>query len=346
MSNLKELIGDPQSPVFQPCYILWGDEPYFIDEAVSYFENLLPPEEAEFNKTVVYGKDAKLEDILSAARRFPMMAERQVVIVKEAQELDDWRRKDGNDRLDAYLKNPVESTILVFVFKHKKPDGRMSAFKRAKSMKCMFEFKGLKEEALPSWIQNYVAQSRGKEGLATNTIGMSAARLLAEYLGADLKKVTNEIDKMMIVLPQGSEIGLKDIEENVGISKDYNVFELVKALAHKDIKKSNQIFKSFAANTKAHPIQMVLPMMYSHFAKCIVYAGLGAGANQYEAAKACGVSPYFVKDLSITCQNYSAGKLVRIMGYLREADQKSKGLMGNKFTEDSIYKELGFKILH
>ena len=346
MLNLKELVGDPKSPVFKPCYILWGEEPYFIDEAVAYFEQILSPEEAEFNKTVVYGKDGSLEDILSAARRFPMMAERQVVIVKEAQELEDWKRKEGNDRLENYLKNPVETTVLVFVFKHKKPDGRLSAFKKAKSLGGLIEYKGLREQQIPSWVQDYVAAPNSKTGEQTHSISMAAARLMAEYLGADLKKVTNEIDKMKIVLPKGHEIVPADIEKNVGISKDYNVFELVKAFAQKDILKTNRILNYYASNTKLHPIQMVLPMLYSHFSKSIVYAGLPQGVNKFDAAKACGASPYAIDDLSLTCRNYKVSKLIRIIGYLRESDRKSKGLMGNNIDEAAIYKELGFKILH
>ena len=345
MVDLKELVGDVKSPQFKPCYLIWGEEPYFIDEALSYFENkILSESEAEFNKTVLYGRDSKLDMILSTARRFPMMASQQVVIVKEAQELTEWRKKETSEQLEKYVENPVASTVLVFAFKNKKPDGRLSAVKKIKSLGGFIEYKKISERKLPDWIMSYTKSEASGEG--DFTMGEQAAMMMSEYLGADLKKVTNAIEKMKILLPSGTEINKQHIEENVGISKDFNVFEFQKALSSKNVDKSYRVGDYFASNPKANPIQMVLPMLYSHFSKAMIYQSLGQGVNKFEAAKKVGASPYAMDDLSTTARNYSRTKLARIIGYLRESDQRSKGVENASIDTASIYKELIFKILH
>ena len=343
MIDFKELVGDKKNPKFKSCYMLFGEEPFFIDKAIEYFEDeVIKEEESAFNRTVVYGKDAKLDAILEVARRFPMMAERQVVIVKEAQELQDWRKKDRVELLEHYIDHPVESTVLVFAFKGKKPDGRMGAVKKVKKAGALIEYKKKSERQLPDWIISY-AQKQGASGYS---IDQNAALLMAEYLGSDLKKVTNAIDKMKILLPEGSTITIQHIQDNVGISKDFNVFEFQKALSHKDVLKSYQIGHYFASNPKANPIQMVLPLLYSHFSKAMIYQTLGGGINRFDAAKKIGASPYAVDDIAGTAQRFNRTKLARIIGYLRESDQRSKGVDNVSLDIESIYKELIFKILH
>lgn len=324
---------------YLPVYVIHGSEPYFIDQAVHHFEKeVLNEGEREFNLTVCYGRDSKMEDILSAARRYPMMAEKQVIIVKEAQDLPDWKRKDEVEAFGSYVAKPVETTILIFAFKHKKPDGRLKAMQQVKKAGAMFEFNAVRDYQIPGWITDYVKAKN-------YDIEQSAALLLSEYLGSDLRKVVNELEKMMITLPEGTKFNAAHIEANVGISKDYNIFEFQKALGQKNLEKSNRIIHYFNANPKDHPLAMIVPFLYGYFSKAMVYQSLNDRSDS-GAARALRVVPFAVKDYATAAGNFKPRKLERIIAYLRDADARSKGQRNRSVENEFLLKELVFKILH
>jgi DNA polymerase III subunit delta len=324
---------------YLPVYIIHGTEPYFIDQAVHHFEKeILNDAEKEFNLTVCYGRDSLMENILSSARRYPMMAEKQVIIVKEAQDLPDWKRMEEVESFGKYVTKPVDSTILVFAFKHKKPDGRLKAMQQVKKSGAMFEFNAYKDYQLPGWISDYVKQKG-------YNIEQNASLLLAEYLGTDLKKMVNELEKMMITLPEGTKFNTAHIEANVGISKDYNIFEFQNALGSKNIEKSNRIVSYFNANPKEHPLAMVVPYLYGYFTKVMMYQTLDDRSDT-GAARSLRVAPFAVKNYATASKNFKPRKLERIIGYIRETDARSKGQRNKSVGNDFLLKEMVFKILH
>jgi DNA polymerase-3 subunit delta len=264
-----------------------------------------------------------------------MMAEKQVVIVKEAQQLKDIQRFEN------YVKSPQASTILVFCHKYKKIDGRKSVGKILKKTSVMFTSNKLRDYELPDWIKKIVSANK-------MVINPKNTLLLAEYLGADLAKIEGQIEKLKVVLPAGSEITTEVIEKNIGISKEYNIFELQSALAKKDILKAVKITNYFAKNPKSNPMVMTISGLYSYFSKVLgVHVSSNKG-NDNAVAKEIGVHPFFVKEYNLATRNYSPGKLVKIIGYLRDYDLKSKGVNNNAtYTPHSeLMKELMFKIMH
>lgn len=292
----------------------------------------------DFNQSIFYGKDSEISDILDAARRFPMMADRQLVLVKEAQDLAAWRRKDDLARLEAYAENPVPTTVLVFAFKGKKADSRLKAVKLMSRNGVLFLSEKVKDWKLAEWMGNYVRD----EGLQ---IDPQSATLLADHLGNDLKKVVNEINKLKILLPAGSTITPDNIEQHIGISKDFNVFELQNALASKDIGRANRIVNYFEANPKDHPVAMILPVLNGFFSKLFVYHGL-RDKNPASAAREMKCAPFAVKQYAAAARHYNMAKTGRIFGYLREADRKSKGQQNATTTHGMLLREAVFKILH
>jgi len=320
-----------------PVYFLTGEEPYFIDEISDYIEDhILEDQEKDFNLNVIYGGDTTLDQIMTSAKRFPMMAERQVVIVKEAQSLKDWKSKDKTEALARYLDAPLQSTILVFQHKYKKLDGRSQITKDLKKKSIFFEGKKIREDRLPEWITSHVTAKNRK-------IDNGTANLLSEYLGNDLSKVVNALEKLCVLISEGEQITSLHVEKNIGISKDYNVFEFQKALGKMDGLKANKIINYFSANPKDHPLQLILPNLYSYFSKLIKLHRIPAGEN---VARFIGVNPYFLNDYNVAKKNYSAGHLARIIGHLRTADVKSKGVDNPSTPASEILKELTFKILH
>lgn len=336
-----EIIKDLQQKKYKPLYLLHGEEPYYIDLIGNYVEqDLLPDAEKGFNQTVFYGKDADIMTVLGAAKRYPMMADYQVVLVKEAQDMkwgsDDAEKKGINPVL-SYLESPLPSTILVFCYKHGKFDKRKKAFKAIEKNGVVFESASLHDSKVPAWIEGFIIKKGYK-------INQQAVLMLAEYLGNDLSRIANELEKLMLNVAAGAEITLKHIQDNVGISKEYNVFELQAALAKKDAFKANQIINYFEANPKANPIVLVLGNLNNYFSKVLTYHYLKDKSPQ-NLARELGINPYFVKDYEQAARSYNYGKTMQIISYLREYDVKSKGVESNT-GHGELMKELVFKILH
>lgn len=331
--KFEQIMSELRQRQFRPVYFLTGEEEYFIDEISDYIEeNVLQEAEKEFNQTIVYGRDTDMLSIESEAKRYPMMSEYNVVIVKEAQTLKKW------ELLLHYFENPSPTSILVICHKHKKPDGRSSAVKAVKKNAVYFESKSLYENQIAAWIEQRVKE----KGFS---IHPKASLLLIEFLGSDLSKISNEIGKLVINLEKGTEISPKIIEENIGISKDYNAFELNNALGSRDIVKANKIIQYFGKNEKAYPIPAVLPIIYRFFAQLLLFNSLPAG-NPKVAASKMGINPFFLKDYQAAARNYNQKKIAKIMSALRKADVRSKGVGVTDTPNYEILQELVFEILH
>ncbi len=342
MEHLR-ILRDLELKKYHPIYFLMGEEPYFIDQITEYIENHVLDESSKaFGQTIVYGRDVTMEQIISLAKGFPMMGDKQVVIVKEAQDLKEWKSRKSEDDdqdmrlLENYLNNPTPSTILVFNFKHKTLDKRKKIYKLISKQAVLFESERIKENKLPAWITQFV---QDKELVIQNP----AALLLTEYLGTDLGKVVNAINKIAVLLPKQSEITTQHIADNIGINKDYNVWELQKALGKKDVLKANRIIHYFDSNPKANPTPKVNSSLYGYFGKLLAYSSL---ADKSSASKALGIAPYFLDEYRDTCSLYPLQKLERIIGYLHDADKKSKGIDNPSIESGDIMRELVFKILH
>ena len=338
--EFNQIITDLKKKVYQPIYFLMGEEPYFIDIISDYIEqNVLDDAEKEFNQSVLYGKDVNAADIVSAAKRFPMMSEHQVIIVKEAQNIKDLISSgDNKSAFENYIENPQKSTILVICYKYKTLDKRKTSTKTIAKNAILFNSQKIYDNKVPDWINNYL---KGKD----YTVGPQASALLTEYLGTNLSKISNELDKLMINLPPKSEITVDHIQTNIGISKDYNVFELQTAIGKKEILKANKIINYFASNEKEHPLVVSVSSLYSYFCKLLTYQFL-TDKSKTNVASSLGVHPFFVGDYERSAKNYSVNKLKSIFAYLREYDLKSKGVDRGSATEGELLKELVFKILH
>ncbi|HEU4495850.1 MAG TPA: DNA polymerase III subunit delta [Flavobacterium sp.] len=332
MDEVKKIVSDIKSGNIRPIYFLMGEEPYYIDKLTEYIEeNLLAEEEKGFNQTVFYGRDVSIEDIVSAARRYPMMAERQVVIVREAQDL-----AKTIDRLENYAENPTDSTVLVFAYKYKTLDKRKKLTKLLHKTGLVFESKKLYENQVADWLKRVLA---GKK----LNIEPKAAAMLVDFLGSDLGKIANEIDKLGIILPQGSTVTPELIEENIGFSKDFNVFELRKAIGEKSQKKAYQIVQYFADNPKDNPMVLTVTQVYGFFVQLLKYHGL-KDKNPKNAASALGINPYFVKEYETASKNYPMKKVSAIISVLRDTDIKSKGVGAAGLPSSDLMKEMLAKI--
>ena len=333
MNEVKAIVSDIKSGNIKPIYFLMGDEPYYIDKISDYIEdNILDEAEKGFNQQVMYGRDATIEDIVSAAKRYPMMAERQVLIVKEAQDLS-----RNIEKLVSYAENPQPTTVLVLNYKYKKLDKRKKLHKAIAKTGFIFESKKLYENQVSDWIRRVL---NGK----SYKIEPKASLMLVEFLGTDLSKISNELDKLMLVLPKDTIINDKHIEENIGISKDFNNFELRKAVGEKNIVKANRIINYFAENPKNNPLVMTISLLNGYFTQLLMFHGL-KDKSKSSVAKNLGVNPYFVDEYFLASRNYPMRKVAQVIAFLRNADVKSKGVGANQSNED-ILKELLFKILH
>jgi DNA polymerase-3 subunit delta len=307
-------------------------------------KNVLDDSEKEFNQSVFYGRDVSAAEIMSAAKRFPMMSEKQVVIVKEAQNVKDLipKGKGGKGKektqFEAYLENPLESTILVICYKYKTVDKRTAIAKLITKNAVLLHSKKIYDNKVPDWINNYL---KGKN----YHVGPKGSALLTEYLGTNLSKISNELDKLMINLEPKSEITVDHIQTNIGISKDYNIFELQAAIGKKDVLKANRIVNYFAANGKDNPMVMTMSSFYGYFHKILLYHFLQDKSDK-SAASALGVHPFFVGDYSRAAKFFPVGKLKVVFKYLREYDLKSKGVNRGSETEGELLKEFVFKVLH
>lgn len=325
---------DLKSKKYSPIYFLMGDESYYIDKVTNYImNNVLSESEKSFNQTIMYGKDVEIGTVITAAKRFPMMCDHQVIIVKEAQNI-----KKIED-LHFYAKQPLKSTILVINYKYKTLDKRSKLYKALKNG-TLLESKKLYDNKLPEWIKEYLSEKN-------ISIDPPSSLLLAENLGNDLNKISNELDKLIITLPDDEKkITSKHIEQNIGISKDYNTFELNNALTNKDVLKANRIVNYFAANEKEHHISLTIASIFYYFSKVFQYHFLPDKNNSKAVASALGVHPFFVNDYKKAAQKYKPPKIAQIFSDLREYDLKSKGVENNSATQGDLQRELIFKILH
>lgn len=334
MSEVAKIVADIKSGNIKPIYFLMGEEPYYIDKISEFIEkNVLTEEDKGFNQMVLYGRDITIEEIIDNAKRFPMMAERQVLIVKEAQDLS-----RTIDKLESYSENPQPSTVLVICYKYKKIDKRKTLYKTIQKKGLVYESKKLYENQVADWIRRVLSGKSYK-------IDTKAASMLVEFLGTDLSKINNELEKLMIILPVDSSITPKDIEENIGISKDYNNFELRKAVGERNILKVNRIINYFAHNQKANPMVMTISLLNSFFTQLLIYHSL-KDKSKNNVAKSLKVNPYFVSDYVTAAKNYPMRKVSQVIALLREADVKSKGVGANALPARDLLKELLFKIIH
>ena len=354
MKEFNQILLDIKRRIFKPVYFLSGEESYYIDTISDLIEStVLAESEREFNQTIVYGKDADLVTILGYARQFPMMSDYNVVIVKEAQNLKELNKKSSSDEEDIdtslssntasqqfvnYIKNPQPTTILVFCFKYKTIDKRSAVAKALQKQAVYFESPKLYDNQIPEWIGTYILEKKFH-------ISPKASFLMAEFLGNDLSKITNEINKLIIGLSAGKEITVEMVQEKIGISKDYNVFELQDALSKKDILKANRIINHFAFNEKENPAPLVLGQLYAYFSKILKYQHL-QDKSKFAAAQALGVNPFFVDGFARAASAYPVGKLRKIFSHLKEYDLKSKGVNNVSVTYGELLKELVFNILH
>jgi DNA polymerase-3 subunit delta len=332
MDEVLKIINDLKAGTIKPIYFLMGEEPYYIDKLTEYIENnILSEDEKGFNQTVIYGRDATIEDIVSNAKRYPMMAERQVVVVREAQELS-----RTIDRLESYAENPQPTTVLVVAYKYKTLDKRKKLVKLIAKNGVLFESKKLYENQVGTWIQRLL-QGRGY------SIEPKANAMLVEFLGNDLSRISNELDKLQIILPKGHTITPKDIEYNIGFSKDFNVFELQNAIGSKDQLKAYKIAQYFADNPKDNPLVVTVSLVFGFFVKILKYHGL-KDKDPRAAAPVLGVNPFFMKDYEIALRNYPMKKVSGIVASLREIDVKSKGVGANSLSNHDLLKEMLVKI--
>lgn len=333
-ATFEEILSDLKKRIFKPVYFLAGDEPYYIDQITDYIESkVLSDSEKAFNQVIIYGEDTSVHAVIDTARRFPMMASHQVVIIKEAQSL----RKIED--LLFYVEKPLSSTILVFNYKYKTLDKRTRLHKLLETQGVYFESMRLRDYQVPPWIERYLMT----KGIKINP---DASSMLTEFLGTDLHKIVNELDKLLITMPEGKPVittGL--IEKNIGISKDYNNFELQKAISEKKILKANMIVHYFANNPKDNPINLTIASIFGLFTRILTYHYL-TDKSKNNVAAALRINPFFVKDYETAAQKYNVSKTIQIISLLRTYDMKSKGF-GDVSTEaGDLLKELLYKILH
>ena len=333
MMTYEQILSEIHKKNFAPIYFLTGDEPYFIDMISDTIENeALDEADRAFNQIVLYGRDVDVETIANHARSFPMMGERMVVIVKEAQDVKNL------ENFEAYLDTIPETTLLVFAYKYKKFDKRKALAKKIDKKGVWFESKKLYENNILGWIQNYLKA----EGYA---ITPKATQMLADFLGTDLHKIANELKKLTIALPKNKSIDDVDVERNIGISKDYNVFELQNAIGSRDVLKANRIVNYFGDNGKDNPLLVTAITLYGYFTK-LIKLHCTQDKSQGNLASVLGVSPFFVKDYLAASRNYPPATCIRCISILREFDMKSKGYGSGEVNEKDLYREMIFKLMH
>lgn len=334
MDEVKRIVVDIKRGDIKPVYVLMGEEPYYIDRIAKFIEdNVLSEEEKGFNQVILYGKDVSVGDIMESAKRYPMMAERQVVIVKEAQELS-----RTIENLAPYAENPQPSTVLVICYKYKTLDKRKKLYKVVKKDGVLFESKKLYENQVGDWIRRILAGK--KYGIAPK-----AALMLVEFLGTDLGKINNELEKLQLILPQGTEITPQHIEENIGISKDYNNFELRKAIGEKDVVKATRIVNYFGQNPKDNPLVVTVALLFNFFSQLLQYHGLNDHSPK-SVAGALRINPFFVKEYQVAAHNYPMKKVSAAVAILREMDVKGKGVGAANIPQADLLKELLVRIMN
>jgi len=330
--SADKIIADWKKGNFKPIYWLEGDEPFFIDQVVHYAEHkILPESEASFNLSIFYGKDADWSSVVNACMRYPMFAEKQVVILKEAQQMRDI------EKLESYIDNPLASTIFVVSFKEKKVDGRSKLAKTLKSKGEMLSTKKMYDSQLPEWVNQMVASHK-------LTIAPKALHLLVDHIGNDLSRLQNEVEKLAVNLAGRKNITEDDIEKYIGVSKDFNVFELQDALGKRDLAKTIRIIHYFEANPKAAPIQMILPALYNYFSKVFMLYSLPSITEQ-SAAAALGVNPFFVKEYIATARRYDYEGIEKVLLLLHQYNLRSIGVHDAGTSDAGLLKELAVKMI-
>lgn len=343
-----QLINNLKAGQYAPVYLLTGDENYYIDLVSDYFENNIVEESLRgFDQVVLYGSEVTMHDIIANAKQFPMMSPYKLVLVKEAQSIQDAKKastdedgasnSEGWNLLASYLENPLPQTILVFCYRYKKLDKRSKAYKAIDAKGLVCEKNKLYDSQLPDWIGTYVNQHG-------HAITQQGAVLIAESIGNELNKIANELDKVFIAIAPGEDITEETIERYIGISKEYNIFELQTAIGRRDVVKCNRIVNHFASNPKSMAMPLILASLYGYFLKIMIYHQL---EDKTKAASALKVNAFFVKDYAAAARNYSLGKLASCIGYLYDTDLRSKGIRNTgTITEGELLKELVFKIIH
>jgi DNA polymerase III subunit delta len=330
----QDILADLKSKKYGTVYFLEGEEPYYIDKLSDYIlENVLTESEKSFNQTLLYGKDVTLDTILTASRRYPMMAERQVVVVREAQNIKDI------DELASYVEKPAPTTLLVLCYKYKTIDKRKKLYKAIQKHGIYLESKTLYESKVPDWIVAY---------LKTQRLGIEpkAVQMITDHVGNNLQRIVNDLDKVTFSAVPGTSITVDDVEKNIGISKEYNPFEFLKALGGKDLYKANRIANYLIENEKSNPMPVVTGILISFFRKILTYHSLENKNNNSEVAQKLGVSPYFVNDYLVAGKNYPLQKAILALSLLREYDLRSKGARGGTTDNGELLRELTYKILH
>ena len=326
------IISEWRKGSYKPVYWLEGEEEYFIDKVMKYAENnILSESETGFNLSVFYGKDADWAAVINACRRYPMLAAKQVVLLKEAQQMRDI------ERLEAYIENPLTSTIFVVSYKEKKVDGRTRLAKLLKEKGVVLTTKKLYENQLPEWTEELI---ESKE----LSISQKALVLLVDHIGNDLSRIENEIDKIAINLGKRKNITETDVEQYVGVSKDFNVFELQTALAGKNLSKAIRIIQYFEANPKAAPIQLILPSLYAFFSKVFMIYGLDT-RDEKTIASSLGINPFFIKDYLRTTTMYSYADIEKLLLLLSDYNLKSIGINNTGTNDASLLKEMVVKMI-
>jgi DNA polymerase-3 subunit delta len=325
LDTFRRVVGDIRAKKFKPIYILHGEEAYFIDRISKEIEDhALDEHERDFNQTILYGKDSQPDQIIEHVKRFPMMAERNLVILREAQGM----RIDALEKLEPLFDKPVQSTVFVICYKHKKIDGRKKFVKLAKKHGELFESKVLYDNELPKWISGYIRHTG-------RTIGARETQLLADHLGTDLNRIVSEIEKLCVVTDKGEQISADIIQQQIGISKDHNIFELQNALGRKDKTRALAIAKYFGSTPNTHPLPVTVGVLNGYFTKvALVHANKDADRNTLPGILGC--KPFFVNDYLAAARAYPMDKLTEIQGYLRTCDARSKGIDNSSLKDGDL----------
>jgi DNA polymerase-3 subunit delta len=332
-----QIIRDLQLQKFHPVYFLCGEETLFIDQIIKTFQDeILDETSREFGLNVVYGKDVELNQVIAMAKGFPMLGELQIVIVKEAQDLKEWKKAELTQPLESYILSPTKTTLLVFEYRGKKLDGKLKISKVIENKTQYFNAEKIKDNKVSEWIYQYATEKGFK-------LSKSISDLLAAHLGNDLSKIVNEINKLAIVFPQGTELNAQIIQDFIGISKDYNPFELQKALLEKNVIQANRIVEYYIKNPKDHALPGVIAILFGFFNRLNIYV---SAENKTFAAQQLKLNDYSRGDYLLAAKNFSPAKMDRIIGYLLEADKRSKGVEAGQMSYEDILLELVFKILH
>ena len=345
--DFEKIVSDLKNKVYHPVYLLMGEEPYFIDVIADLIEkNILDASEKEFNQTILYGGETNIRQVIGEAKAYPMMSNYRVVIVREAQNMKDMAprasaKEEGEDKkhpLEIYLENPQKTTILVFCHKYKTIDMRTAFAKNISKRAVVMKSDTMYDYKVPKWVEGFVKEKG-------YSIEAHASQLLTEFLGNDLSKIANELGKLFLNVPSGTKITSDHIQKFIGVSKEYNNFELHEAIGRRDVLKANRIINYFASNPKDNPLVVTVASLAGYFSKMLVYHSL-ADKSQNNVASALKVPPFFVKDYTTAAHNYSFAKVTGVVSLLREYDMKSKGYESTGVGEGELLKELLFKILH